>query len=677
MRNRLCFLPAPGRCDNKSRRRLVRATLTAALLCAAADAALAVTVPAWVQAQTTAVMPEHDADADAVTLYSEVALTVQSGGKIQRHVRGVYRILRREGVRRGLVRVDFDAQSRITSMQGWCIPSDGKPYAVSDRDAVESALVGVLHGELMSDVRSKVLRIPAAVPGSIIAYEFEQELHPYLLADQWTFQDTALVHEARYSLELPPGWQYAATWVNHEEESPLTLGPNRWQWIVKDVQAIKPELQMPPPAAIASRLVVSMLPPSGHEAGFRTWSELGTWYLQLTKGRRATTSDIKQKVLELTASQPTVLGKMQSLAQFVQNDIRYVAIELGVGSLQPHSADEVLTHRYGDCKDKATLLSAMLKEIGVDSHYLIVNTQRGAITDSTPANLGFDHVILAIQLPNDVNDPSLLAVVANAKLGRMLIFDPTNTYTPLGRLSGPLQAGYGLLVAPDGGQLIRLPEQPSTSSGVQRTAHLELDQMGLLRGEVHEIRIGDSAAIERSAVAATTQEADRVKSVESVLSQSFASFQLTKAAVGNLHESSRPLEWIYTFEVEHYAKMSGNLLTVRPRVLGSESSGLLETRDPRLYDIEFVGPRQDTDTFEIDLPSGYQIEELPPPIDEAHDFAEYHSKTELVGRTLRYTRTFEVKDVSVPVAQAEELRQFYRIINNDERMPAVLVRTNP
>jgi hypothetical protein len=104
---------------------------------------------------------------------------------------------------------------------------------------------------------------------------------------------------------------------------------------------------------------------------------------------------------------------------------------------------------------------------------------------------------------------------------------------------------------------------------------------------------------------------------------------------------------------------------------------LLETRDPRLYDIEFVGPRQDTDTFEIDLPSGYQIEELPPPIDEAHDFAEYHSKTELVGRTLRYTRTFEVKDVSVPVAQAEELRQFYRIINNDERMPAVLVRTNP
>ncbi len=157
---------------------------------------------------------------------------------------------------------------------------------------------------------------------------------------------------------------------------------------------------------------------------------------------------------------------------------------------------------------------------------------------------------------------------------------------------------------------------------------------------------------------------------------SFATFQLSKATIDNLRAPSRPLEWNYTLEVEHYAKQSGDLLTVRPRVFGSKSSGLLETRDPRRYEIEFEGPRRDTDVFEITLPSGYALEALPPAVDADQSFAAYHSKTTLTGRTLTYTRTFEIKNVSVPAAQADELKQFYRTIHNDERMTAVLTRAS-
>lgn len=98
---------------------------------------------------------------------------------------------------------------------------------------------------------------------------------------------------------------------------------------------------------------------------------------------------------------------------------------------------------------------------------------------------------------------------------------------------------------------------------------------------------------------------------------------------------------------------------------------------PRHYDIEFEGPRQDTDVFEISLPEGYEVEDLPPPVDEEHPFASYHSKTEVIGHTLRYTRTFEIKSVSVPVAEAGDLKSLYRVILNDERKPAVLTRGEP
>ena len=94
----------------------------------------------------------------------------------------------------------------------------------------------------------------------------------------------------------------------------------------------------------------------------------------LARGRRDSTPEIKQKVAELTASTPSSIGKIRALANFVQDDVRYVAIELGIGGYQPHPASEVFSHRYGDCKDKATLLSTMLKEIGVESYYVIINT---------------------------------------------------------------------------------------------------------------------------------------------------------------------------------------------------------------------------------------------------------------------------------------------------------------
>ena len=111
---------------------------------------------------------------------------------------------------------------------------------------------------------------------------------------------------------------------------------------------------------------------------------------------------------------------------------------------------------------------------------------------------------------------------------------------------------------------------------------------------------------------------------------------------------------------------------VRPRVLGSGSSALLETKEPRKYPVEFEGPSRDSDTFEITLPAGYEVSDLPPPVDVEYDFASYHSKTEASGNTLKYTRRIEVKELTVSLAQMESLKKFYRIIASDERNTAVL-----
>ena len=88
--------------------------------------------------------------------------------------------------------------------------------------------------------------------------------------------------------------------------------------------------------------------------------------------------------------------------------------------------------------------------------------------------------------------------------------------------------------------------------------------------------------------------------------------------------------------------------------------------------MEFEGPRKDTDRIEIALPEGYQVDELPLPVDAEYSFGGYHSKTVVQGKAIVYARTFEIKEVSVPLSKTEDLKKFYRIIANDERSTAVL-----
>jgi len=88
--------------------------------------------------------------------------------------------------------------------------------------------------------------------------------------------------------------------------------------------------------------------------------------------------------------------------------------------------------------------------------------------------------------------------------------------------------------------------------------------------------------------------------------------------------------------------------------------------------VEFEGPARDTDKFEIALPAGYEVDDLPPPMDVDYSFASYYSKTEKNGNVLQYTRTFEIKELSVPVNKIEKLKKLYRIIASDEGNTAVL-----
>ena len=629
--------------------------------------------PQWMHALTSAQLPQYDDKTDAVLLYSETNVSVLSADKMKTVTREAYKILRPGGRDYGDVVVFTNMNKKITSLRGWSIPAQGKDFEVKDKDAIEVSPPKIEGGELISDVKAKVLHIPASEPGNIIGYEYEVEERPLVLQDEWHFQERVPVRESHYSIQVPAGWEYSASFLNYPEAKPVQSSATGASWKVSDVKGTRPEEDMPPWKGLVGQMVISFYPARGATLnGFSNWQQMGNWYTHLISGRMDASPDIKQKVQSLSSSAPTQLEKMKSIALFIQQNIRYVAIELGIGGWQPHPAADIYNNKYGDCKDKTTLMVSMLREIGVDAYYVVINTERGSITAKTPAHQAFDHVIVAIKLPEGVSDPSLVATITHPKLGKLLFFDPTSELTPFGQIGGYLQDNYGLLVTPDGGELLALPKQPASLNSIARSATLTLDPTGRLQGQVTERRVGDRAASQRHALRTTTKDTDKIKLIESVLAGSLANFQITKASVMNAHETSEPFGFEYTFQADNYAKKAGNLLLVRPRVIGVKTRGILETKEPRQFPVEFEGPVLDTDQFEIAVPEGYEVDELPPPVDAEFSFATYHSKTEAKDKKIKYTRSYEIKELSVPVAKVEELKKFYRIIANDERNTAIL-----
>jgi transglutaminase-like putative cysteine protease len=618
-------------------------------------------------------LPDYPKDTVAVLLYSEQQTVVKDKGDIETRYRYVYKLLRAEA--RGkydAAVIYFDNETKITFLKAWTIVPDGREIEVKEKDAAE---VGVSNYEVFSDIRAKVLKFPEANPGAVVGYEYVQKHRPFLFEDDWRFQEKVPVRRARFVLQLPSGWEFTTYWANYADPKVQDGGTNQSVWELHDVPGVEIEPDMPPWDAVAGRLGLKYFPrdPALRAKTMGSWKDLGIWYKGLTESSRAVSPQIQQKVAELTAGITDPLEKMKVLTSYVQGHIRYAAIEIGIGGLQPHPAKDVFAHQYGDCKDKATLLGAMLQEIGVDSYYVVIDTERGIVHPDFPS-MQFNHVVLAIRLPEKVDGGVLYATVNHPTLGRLLFFDPTNERVPFGYLPSYLQDNYGLVVTPQGGELLSLPLLPASTNRLMRTGTMDLSAAGNLTGEVKEIRWGGPAE-ERRQQLLEVPPAKRSKVFEDFLGGSLSNFTLTSATIGNLEKDDENLLLSYKFFAQGYAKSAGDLLVVRPRVVGAKGSSLLSGK-PRKYPIEFQEATRQDDQIDITIPPGYVVDELPEPVKAKCAYGSYTSEVKAEGNQLHYKRSYEIRGILVPTQNLNEVRDFFKEIAASERASAVLRRAN-
>jgi|SRR5579875_112896 len=629
----------------------------------------AASIPSWLaQAAREPIPTTLPKNAVAVELCSEQQTTVKAGGETETRYRYAYKILRPEGKRYGTVTLYFGKTTPVTYFHAWSLPAQGKIYQLSDKDAVETQLAG---GEFYDDLKAMVLEIPASDPGNIVAYEYVERDRPYLFLDTWDFQDRIPVLRASYSLQLPAGWKYAAHWVNYTPAGPQADGQNAFSWQVINVPAVPVEDYMPPWRAVAGRVDVKYFSPANplqaEQAG--SWHDIGLWYANLTASQRDSTPEIQAKVNSLTANAKTTMDKIGAITSYVQRQIRYVAIEIGIGGWRPHTADEVFKNQFGDCKDKATLLMTMLRDAGIPSHYVVVQVRRGIVQPKFPSAGYFDHVIVAIELPDDVPTANLYALASDPKLGKLLFFDPTNPYTPVGYLPDYEQDNDVLVVSRAGGELVHLPLAQPATNRLLRLGTFTVNATGSLAGTVREIRWGQPAADSREQYLEAAPK-DRAKIVTDFLGAFLDNFQLLSASLGNLTQFDQSFIVNYTLAAPDYAKQLGGLILLRPRVLGEKDPDVNPVG--RKYPLQLADATLQTDQFDFTLPPGYKVDSLPAPVNVDCGFILYKSRMSVTGSVLHYSRLYEVNHVNVPVAEMGAFHKAMNAIASDERTSVIL-----
>jgi hypothetical protein len=620
--------------------------------------------PDWMHEAARTQVGTYPKETAGVVLLDEQVTTVSANGEVHELHRRVIKILSTSGRDLGIASAYYDNDTKLFHFKAWSIPAQGADYEVKDKEAIETA---PFDGELYADDKLRLIRIPQAEPGSIVGYEYEQKSRPYLQEHIWSFQGDIPVKKARYSIELPAGWEYQAYWINHAKQEPTATG-TRYTWEVNDVPAIKPERGMPATRAVAQKMGLTFFSSAGPHG---SWQNVGKWNYQLSFPQRQASPAIQQKVKELIAGKTTAMEKIRALATFMQRDIRYVAIEIGIGGSRPHSAVDVFANRYGDCKDKATLLATMLHEAGIESYGVLAQTNRGVVDSDFPADSSFNHFILAIAIPDseDLSHEKIYSIVKHPKLGRLMVFDPTDQFTPVGYLPEYTQGNQGLLLTADGGELLPYPLQAPEANELVRTANLTLSDSGELSGEVIERRTGTNA-VEYRAELLALQTPQRIKKVESFLSTFLTGFSVKDYHIENLDAFDKELVVHYTFETQNYSKTVGNLVLVRPRVFGSKSEETIDLKE-RKYAYELGVPTLQEDEFNITVPASLKVDELPDPAKISIAGTTYSSETKMNGNTLAYKRKYQIDQVEVPLDKITDLNSATRVIAMDERTSAV------
>jgi hypothetical protein len=654
----------------------LRVAILGGVLLLAAEVALgspAEEAPQWLQQAAAIRVGTYDKEVAAVVLRTEQNIVLNSDGRLITNTIYAIRILSREG--RGYAdaaEMYLTQSGKINEMHAWLIRPNGvvKKYG---KDETADRILDP--NDIYNEYRVREIDATNdAEAGAVFGYEATSEERPLFNQDIWRFQDRLPTLQSRYSLTLPSGWRASSLTFNHEKVEPTVSG-STYVWELRDLEPIKFEPASPKISNLVPRVAINyFLGDSGVSAsskGFENWTQVSRWATDLHDPQAIPDQTVAAKARELTANSRTDFDRIKAIGHFVQN-LQYISIDIGVGrgnGYRPHAASQVLAKAYGDCKDKANLMRAMLKSINITAYPVAIYLgDSDHVREEWASPYQFNHCIIAIKVGDEIIAPT---IVTDAKLGRLLIFDATDSNTPVGDLNEDEQGSFALVIAGDAGQLMRMPTMPPEASSFDRQADVVLEPQGTITATVRERASGQAAASSRRQFRGLSS-AQYLKLIEGWVTSGATGAKVSRIDPKDNNEGGR-FDLDVDFTAFNYAQLMQNRLLVFKPAIVSRRDSLQLTELTRKQPI-MLDARNFKETIRFKLPEGFEVDELPDALKLDTSFGSYNTSYLVKDGQLVFTRNLTQLSAKIPVAQYQSVRSFFEKIRAAEQAPVVLVR---
>ena len=629
--------------------------------------------PSWLQQAVSLKLPAYDKEVTAAVLVDDSTMTIDSDGRVNETYNFAVRVIRKEGREYAAGRVGYIPDiSKIKDFHGWLIRPTGDVKRYGKDEIVDVA--GALN-DVYNEYRvKKIFATDDAEVGSVFGYTYTREDRSVFSQADWSFQNEIPVVNSRYTLILPSGWRAEAVTFNHPNVEPRING-STYVWELSNLPPIPDEPLSPSISNLVARLAVSYYPPATGASvplkTFSNWSEVAAWMSELEDPQVQVDDALARKAYELTALAKTEYEKIRAIAHYVQT-VQYISIQTGLGrggGYRPHPSTEVFAKAYGDCKDKANLMRAMLKVVGITAIPVsIYSGDPTYVRANWPSPQQFNHCIIAVKVGDETQAST---IIKHSTLGRLLIFDPTDPETPLGDLPSQLQGSLALLDSSEAKELVKMPETPPEMNQLERNSKFELAADGAITGKIREQALGQKAADFRTEFRHLARP-DYNRRIEGWVTSGVSAARLSK-----IEPSDNPTDGQFTLDVEFtapsYGQLMQNRLLIFKPVVVSRREGTSLSATERKHPV-VLPANSYSETVTVQLPSGFAVDELPDAVKLETPFGSYNTSYEVKNGELIFKRKLSQHSATIPASEYASVKKFFESIRAAENAPVVLAR---
>lgn len=596
-------------------------------------------------------------NAGSVVRLDEMILEVKSPSKAVLNAKFAITILHESHRSNAIFRQTYDDFTKLSSIKITIYDGNGKRvHNISKKDIID--MTTFTESALYASIRQKVYHPDYYEYPFTIEYSYTETYDGILSFPTYaciTDYDMS-VEKGSFTIKTTEDIIYQEYNFNTEPDINVNDGQKVYKWEFNNLKPIRNEdydlsLYYLVPIIRSAPKNFEM---EGYFGTCESWKTFGNWIYNLNSGRDILSAKTINEVQELTKNLSTRREKTKAVYEYMQSRTRYVNITIGIGGWQPFPAIDVDNNGYGDCKALSNYTYSLLKAVGIESYYTIINAGANSreIIKDFPTNQ-FNHAIVCV--PDD-NDTIWLECTSQRNA-----FDYLGTFTD-GR--------YALIIKSNASELVRTPSLTAKDNYRNRKAIINIDNEGNVQADIFKNYGG--IYYDNNLVISYLEGKRRMDIVRDRIH--IKNFTLSDAdyRIEEVKSSSPHIIEEYPVYAKKYVEKLGNRLLFSVNFFNTVID-VPSSINKQESDIYMGHSLLKTDSLEFIIPDNYYVKSFPDNDTIRSEFGEFCTNYSLDGNTLKYVRKQIVYEGIYKADKYDELRSYLKEISTADKSKVLVM----